>query len=103
MLKRWSFWLPALYLSVLLLAGFDAVAGLSGGGEANLGAWIFIFSALPAIAIARALGANVYLGESISMMVTIVLVQALILLALGVAIDAVLRRHGDNQDQNAQR
>jgi hypothetical protein len=102
-LRRFSFWLPALYLAVLLLAGLDMVVGLSGSGEANVGAWILIFAALPAVSLARALGANVYMDESMSLMVTFVLVQALILLGVGAIVDAVARRQGNDKDQDAQR
>jgi hypothetical protein len=102
-LSRFSFWLPALYLAVLLLAGLDMVVGLSGRGEANVGVWILIFAALPAVSLARALGANVYMGESMSLMVTFVLVQALVLLGVGAIVDAVVRRQGNDKDQDAQR
>jgi hypothetical protein len=102
-LKRFSFWLPALYLAALLLAGLDMVVGFSGSGEANAGAWILIFSVMPALSLANALGAGVYVGESMSLVLTFVLAQALVLLGVGAIIDALARRQGNDKEHDAQR
>lgn len=103
MLKRFSFWLPALYLAVVMLAVLDMVVGFSGSGEANAGAWILIFSVMPALSLANALGAGAYMGESTSLMLAFVLVQALVLLGMGAIIDAVARNQGNDKEHDAHR
>lgn len=97
MLRRWLFLLPALYLGVLCLAAIDAGLGLSGGGETNFGAWVVIFSFMPAAAVAKATGSSVYLFESPILMLMSVLLQTLLLAALGATIDAILRHRKSGQ------
>jgi hypothetical protein len=101
MLKRYSFWLPALYLGFLCLTFIDMALGITGSGEANFGAWMFYFSFLPFGALANALGSNTYFMESKSLMAMIVLLQALFLLVLGAAIDSLFSRLGPTPDEGA--
>jgi hypothetical protein len=101
MLKRWLFWLPALYLGFLCLTGIDMAFGITGSGETNFGAWMFYFSFLPVAALANALGINSYFMESKSLVAMFVLLQALLLLVLGAAIDALFSRLGPTPDEDA--
>jgi hypothetical protein len=90
--KRWLIRLPALYAAFLCLVGIEMAFGLTGGGEANLGAWMFIFSLVPAAGVAQMFGIHIYIGESASVTASLVLMQLLMLAIAGAAIDAFLRR-----------
>ncbi len=92
MLKRCLFWFPALYLGTIFLAILDSVFAISGSGEANLGVWIIFFSVIPAAIVGKAMGVSEYLMESKALVVMAVLLQALMLLALGAVVDAIRRR-----------
>jgi hypothetical protein len=75
--------------------------GITGSGEANYGVWAFYLSFLPLAALAKVLGSDTYFIESKSLMAMFVLLQTLILLALGAVIDALFSRLGPTPDGDA--
>jgi hypothetical protein len=89
MIKRWAFWLPFLYLAGLIASLAAAALLHSGTGEQSLPAWILIFSSVPAMLIARAFGAQMDIVLLHPIIVAVL--QALALLLIGVAIDALVR------------
>jgi hypothetical protein len=56
MFRRWFFWLPVAYLLILGACYLDMQFHLSGEGEANAGAWIYILFMLPSMYVSHALG-----------------------------------------------
>jgi hypothetical protein len=92
MLKRWLFWLPVCYLAPLCWALLDMKLEMSGGGEANSGAWVYaLLYMVPAGGLAKMLGFN--LGPMTSVYMGIGL-ELLVLVIIGAKIDAMRRRNG---------
>jgi hypothetical protein len=92
-ITRWSFWLPAIYLAFAGLAALDMAFQFSGNGEASVGAWAVLFSVVPALLVAQAIGIHSpYMPTSLASMLMLVILQGVALLLIGVAIDALVRR-----------
>lgn len=83
--RLWLFWLPILYLLLLAGAAFDMGLHLSGSGEANAGAWIYIFSFWPSYLIGQALGLRIALPAENDFM--LIVFQAVGFAAAGAIID----------------
>ena len=92
MLKRWIFWLPALFLAVVGIAAADVAFHFSGNGEANLGIWFFALSFTPLMAVAKALGVVEYTPDYAVTLSVYIVVYALALSFLGALIDRAGRR-----------
>jgi len=92
MLRRWLFWLPASYVAFLCLASIDMAFRLTGDGEANIGGWMYIFSFMPAMLVAKAFGGVMHIGGATPVMAAAVFLQVVFLMILGAAIDALGRQ-----------
>ena len=82
--------MPVLYIALLCLTGIDMAFGLTGNGEASLGAWVYIFSFYPAILVAKLAGIDMYFPPENP--IVFIVLQALGLLLVGAIIDAIRRR-----------
>jgi len=86
------FLLPAIYLGGLGLAAADVAFHFSGGGEANLGIWVFALSFTPLMAVAKALGVVEYTPDHKMTLVVYIVVYAAVLSIVGALIDRAAQR-----------
>ena len=90
MLKKWRFWLPAVYVGLILLMLFVSALGPSSSSEGGPAFWILLFASAPGLMVANAIGFET--DFSLPLIGMVIAFQALALFLVGAAIDAVRRR-----------
>lgn len=90
--RYWAFWLPASYALVLAVAWLDMGLRLSGDGEANAGAWLYLLSFLPSYLVGALLGGKGGLPVSPATQPLLIGVQLIGYLVIGWIMDVLYRR-----------
>jgi hypothetical protein len=90
--RHWMFWLPASYVLVLVVAWLDMWLHLSGDGESNAGAWLYLLSFLPSYLVGEFLGGKVGFPISPATQPLFICVQLIGYLVIGLVMDVLYSR-----------